>query len=520
MLAAALCLAPLAAFAQSQPAAAENEQNEVVNVNKAVGEDASMLTILRSGDKREVHGYVSEVVELKHGVAFEILPHVLRAVNLEKGAARTLKYKDPEGGATRYFIQVVTTERQMPSVVQTIKSLDLPGIESSEGDTKYHYRMKYRRASEVSDIIANTVLSGEGETFADDASNTLYIKDSASDAERDIVTARFYDVPSPQVEFEVLAVEIAEDDLDKVGIDWDAWKTALGGQFSLTGSEILENSVAHREDGYWRMDSLVTVDATALASFLNYTVQSGNGKVVTRTTITASNDIPGVVSSRRRLATNRYATSTQVPVQLREPLYDKTQVTSEIPDSRAVVTVPHTRSVLTDASRGSAFPGATATDPSLDSGEKAEGIFLLVQPIIGTELVSADFRVVVNSFSGLTKLNDPIVTENLMQTRVTLKDGQTFSLGGLDKETAQSDRRGIPGLKDIPILKYLFSVESDTKRKSRIYVVATPRFRNQVLFNAPGLLSSKPDAEPALIANDALPVVDAEALATIETGKK
>lgn len=480
------------AWSQTQPAAAENEQNEVLNLNKPVDGADSQFSILRTNDKAEINHYVSEVVELKNAVAFEILPHVLKAVTREKGTARTMKYTDPDG-KTRYFMQIITTESQMPSIVATVKALDLPGAESSEGDVKAHYRMRYRRASEVASIIASTTLSGEGRVSADDATNTVFIVDSVSDGSRNAVVAEFYDVPSPQVEFEVLAVEISEDNADRLGLDWDAWKTAVGGQIGYTGN-VIEGS-----DSYSRLDNLVTVDARALASFLNYTVQTGTGKAVTRTTVTASNNRAGIVSSLKRVPSYGYLTTVQTAAQLREPVVRGDKF--EGLDSRSVAIAPPTRSFLQDTSLGSDNPGASSVDPSKATGDKAEGIFLQVQPTIGTDMVTANFRVVVNSLVGTTKLDDPIITENLVDTTVTLKDAEAFSLGGLDKETVVDTRRGIPGLKDIPVLKYLFSVESKQNRHSKVYVVVTPRFRNQVDFASRTLISSKLEATPGVTVN-------------------
>lgn len=480
------CLAP----AQAQPRTAENRQDEVININRAVGEETSHFSILRTDNQQEVQDYISTVVELEHAVALEVLPHVLRAVSLEKGSARPLKYTEPDSGRTRYFIQVVTTAEQMPSIIETIRALDLPGVVSSEGDIKYHYRLKYRRASEVSNILRGTSLSSEGKTFADDETNTIYISDSVSDGTRNIAVAQFYDVPSPQVEFQVLAVEFTADDSGNLGLDWDAWKRALGGEVQL-GANWFEGG-----DKFARLDALLTVDASALASFLNYTTQQGTGDVVTRTTITASNNRPGVVSSLRRIPSFAYTTTLLRPEQLREPNRSHDDDIREL-GTRPVVTVPPTRSFL--GATNAAAPGASALDPSFIGGEKSEGIFLVIQPTIGRELVSADIRVVVNSMTGLTKLGEPIVAENLVDTAVTLRDGQPFVLGGLNKKTVVNQRTGVPGLKEVPVIKYLFSVERERVRESKIYVVVTPRFVNQVHFAAAGLMAEKPDTDPQVV---------------------
>jgi len=456
---AAMLAAPGALWAQAQPPAAVNNQDERINLNKTVGEDVSEFRIFRSGDKSELNNYVTEVVELKNAVALEVLPYVLAAVESEKGTAKTLKYKDPDG-TERYFLQIVTTERQMPSVLRALEQIDLPGVESSSGDIKYHLRMNYRRASETAAVLRGTTLSGEGKVYADDVTNTIYISDSVSDGMRDIIVAQFYDVPPPQVEFEVLAVEIEEENDSKVGLDWDAWKTALGGQFNLTGNTF------EGGDTFARLDSLVTVDAEALASFLSYTSQNGNAQIVTRSKLTASNDRPGILSSLRRLPNYEYERRFQdakilveevpgVSTRFEEGRDDEGQYTNY---DRTVSIRPWQSAYLVDKSAGSMRPGASALDPSLSSGEKAEGVYLEIFPTIAREMVTADVRMVVNSLVGYTRLNDPIITERLIETQSTLKDGEPFSLGAIDKETKVQVTKGIPGLKSLPVLEYVFGV--------------------------------------------------------------
>jgi len=493
-------------FAQEQPSEALNHQDEQINLNKAVDVDTSKFTIFRSGDKAEINNYISEVVELKHAAAYEILPHVLKAVKREKGDARTLKYKDPETGKTRYFMQVVTTRDQMPSVIETIRTIDLEGVTSSQGDMYYHYRMKYRQASEVASIIGATTLSGEGEIFADDVTNTVFFKDSQSDGERSALTMKFYDVPPPQVEFDVLAAEIEEDDAAKLGLDWDSWKRALGGQFDLTGNRF------EGGEGFARLDALLTVDASALASFLNYTAQEGHARVVTRTRLTASNDRPGIVSSLRHVPAFDYEVVRPTVVPGPGTLSEETpglfpSTTGNFRDTvgeRPVVIVPPTSSYLRN--RGDSLaPGASALDPSTLTGPKSEGIYVVIQPTIGTDMVTANIRLVVNSLSGYTKLDEPILSERLLDTEVTLKNGEPLSLGGIDKETTAEVRRGIPGLKNIPVLKYLFSVNGEVRRRSKVFLVLTPAFRNQVIFNSPVLLSYSAEKEPMVEVNTSLP---------------
>jgi type II secretory pathway component GspD/PulD (secretin) len=144
-------------------------------------------------------------------------------------------------------------------------------------------------------------------------------------------------------------------------------------------------------------------------------------------------------------------------------------------------------------------------DPSLAVGEKSEGMYLALRPTIGRESVTADVRVVVNSLVGRGPGDEPIVAERLVATRVALRNEAPFALGGLAKETSVEVRRGIPLLKEIPGLRYLFSVNSNSNRVARVYIVITPRFSNQVLYSAQTLTSSRLDVTPGSAWNESLP---------------
>ena len=150
-----LCTAlPLSLFC----APLDNQQDEYVLFNRDLAPDIEEFKILRTDDKFEINRYVTRAWELKHANAYELLPHLKKAVEAEKGKVRTLKYKDVEAGKTRYFIQVVAPDFQISSIEELIKTLDLPGVESSEGDIKFNYRLLYRDAEEMANLIKNSPL--------------------------------------------------------------------------------------------------------------------------------------------------------------------------------------------------------------------------------------------------------------------------------------------------------------------------------------------------------------------------
>ncbi len=68
----------------------------------------------------------------------------------------------------------------------------------------------------------------------------------------------------------------------------------------------------------------------------------------------------------------------------------------------------------------------------------------------------------------------PQVNKTLVETTVMVKDGMTIVLGGLKKENKVYVRTGVPVLMDIPVVKRLFSTESNSVEATEIVIFITP----------------------------------------------
>ncbi|MEN0059289.1 MAG: type IV pilus secretin PilQ, partial [Bdellovibrio sp.] len=64
-------------------------------------------------------------------------------------------------------------------------------------------------------------------------------------------------------------------------------------------------------------------------------------------------------------------------------------------------------------------------------------------------------------------------------TRVLVKNGQTSVIGGVYQSDATDGETGTPGLRDIPILGYLFKTKNINKSKSELLIFLTPRIIGQ-----------------------------------------
>jgi len=69
----------------------------------------------------------------------------------------------------------------------------------------------------------------------------------------------------------------------------------------------------------------------------------------------------------------------------------------------------------------------------------------------------------------------PSIRTREVSTRLRLKDGQTFAIGGLIQEDMQNSVTKVPILSEIPILGELFKYENDDTEKTELVIFITPR---------------------------------------------
>jgi general secretion pathway protein D len=142
----------------------------------------------------------------------------------------------------------------------------------------------------------------------------------------------------------------------------------------------------------------------------------------------------------------------------------------------SVTTIPYTR---IGANTGATNSTNEWNEIVYDEEAVFEGVRVEVLPFIGTESITLTVSAQVNSLVGFSKTTAvPLIAERNVNSVLNVQNGVPVVIGGLDKTTEIESTTGIPLLKDIPVLKYLFSVESTQTEKSKVLVVITPTLKN------------------------------------------
>ena len=86
-----------------------------------------------------------------------------------------------------------------------------------------------------------------------------------------------------------------------------------------------------------------------------------------------------------------------------------------------------------------------------------------------------EFTVALNSFSGEGSDGVPPPRQtNAVQSEITVPDGYTIIVGGINRADESETKQSVPFLGDIPLVEYLFSSRTETGRKSTLFVFIRP----------------------------------------------
>jgi type IV pilus assembly protein PilQ len=97
-----------------------------------------------------------------------------------------------------------------------------------------------------------------------------------------------------------------------------------------------------------------------------------------------------------------------------------------------------------------------------------------------TPTVTSDNRISMTIFVTKNDLVDPTadvpaLSTNEAETEILVDDGDTIVIGGILKSTLNWSERGIPGLRKMGVLGWLFKYQKETDEKKELLIFLTPR---------------------------------------------
>jgi type IV pilus assembly protein PilQ len=323
-------------------------------------------------------------------------------------------------------------------------------------------RINYAKASDIDAQITPFLtdvqiddLKRIGETIIDERTNTLTVTDYSETIDRIERYIASVDLPTPQVLIETRIVEAAATFARELGVQWGANYSGYSGDIGYAYGEDVGTAAWTQRTGNKQNDWIsgvnfpeFLVDLPAEAVFgispaavgvqvgriagdllnldlrLSAAEQEGLTKIISRPKVMSMDNVEAVIAQGREIPYTQVNPEGNVSVVWKEALLRATVTPRISPDERV-----HMRLNITNDD----------IDPTIRSST-----------------------------------GEPAISKQEASTEVLVRNGETVVIGGIFKETISRSEGGVPGLKDIPVIDWLFKKKARSEEKRELLIFMTP----------------------------------------------
>jgi len=371
----------------------------------------------------------------------EASPQVLRAGAITALNADVRILPDSRTNSLVVVADAHTTEM----VVKLARELD---IQRPRGTNNVHVvYLKNATAEETAEsltgALTNLRIAGaldatqQVQVTADEGTNSLIIAASAQDFEVISEIIEKLDIIREQVLVEMLLMEVSEDGLKEIGIDWATLDEAVDGSIRFFGNtnlgprvDFLSGDLEGLAVGTWiRNDSELSIGSI----FYALDKQSAVNILSTPHILTSNHSKARiVVGENRPFAIGERITETDplTPTVIRTFEYRDVGITLDI--------TPHI----------------------------SQGGMVRLE-------ISTEFTKLIETVTTLS-VDTPITAKRQAETVVTMNSGSTVVIGGLIRDDIVTVNKKVPLIADIPLIGELFKFKSDQVQKTNLLIFITP----------------------------------------------
>lgn len=299
-------------------------------------------------------------------------------------------------------------------------------------------------------------LSKEGQVVIDKRTSTVVITDKGDVVERIQKLIKTLDIPPMQVLIESKIVEAVEEFSRTVGVNW-----GFGGQEVSLGSGGSAGPLNMTLRN--RISSFNSRASSNMMTGMQIGTLDVFGTLDAALALAEHDSLAKVISSPRISAMNR----------------EKSIIKQEGENVTIISTRSETTGATTATEKRTPFSLELAVTPQItaDGG-------VIMELDVKREFLGAEADPV-------TKARP--VNKRSAKTKVMVRNGQTTVIGGIYTSDELEASDGVPGLKDIPILGWLFKSKTFQRQKNELLIFLTPR----ILADQPtDLASSAPTSAP------------------------
>ncbi|MBW2514356.1 MAG: type IV pilus secretin PilQ [Deltaproteobacteria bacterium] len=286
-----------------------------------------------------------------------------------------------------------------------------------------------------------------GSVMVDDHTNSLIIQAIYSDLERMIPIILELDKPTPQVLIEAHIVEAAKGVSMELGVQWgglynsgDLWITPGANSSGVLGNTLSNGGIDPTSGDVFNSGGSNTITNATGATGLTLGL--------------ALEDIGGSILAAQLSA-----------LQAEGKL--------NILSSPSITTLDNQEAVIES---GQEVPYQTVVDNEVNVEYKDAVLSLVVTPhVIGDNILKLNIKTTKDELDFVNAVRgQPAIDTKRASTNVLLYDGQTTVIAGLSKENSRKQNTGVPWLKEIPILGYLFQGKEDEDTLEELLIFITP----------------------------------------------
>ncbi len=247
------------------------------------------------------------------------------------------------------------------------------------------------------------------------------------------------DKPAKQVYVEALVIEISQDGLKDLGVNWSIKKGDQG--FSL--GSLIPVPPGGNALSIIR-DSTVNITPSQIAARINALVQTNRAEILSR---------PSVITLDNRQATIRVGTD--IPVATSKDAGTGTTDTSRVAFSFQYI------------------PTGILLNVRPRVSDDLQEISMLIDATVSATVPGEDLQV-LDPITHIALASAPTISTRRVQTYARIRDNQPLIIGGLMSRNQVKSTDRVPFLGEIPVLGALFGHTSVTDDKREVIIVLTP----------------------------------------------
>ena len=492
----------------TKPTGAYDASKVETKLNVEIKDGVNKVHFIRDNNDPFV---VTKAYVLKHAD-----PYTMRAILRNAVAAVSIKDNPVAVDAIRYVggkgVILVSAEEYRfkangsnPGLDQLVATFDKPKMAYSSGSVEMIYYPKYNSAATLLAMLEESKIgysAPDGVEFAkhdkglEMQSSAYGMVDGDLNAllltvnRWDLAVAKDFlkqlDTPMNQVRVTYKLMEVYAENDQKIGLDFQAWKNndgidlfSIGGRFDtnwtragLTPNNGFTNTSFYNFNPKWStkyLDFLTTNGKAKIVSSGTVLVADGNetrlalksGALVTDSVPTSADDAPGRSKS---------LIVDQMPVGREGKYYYRESSKRGLKDRDPETDIDHKTA-----------QGDFQVIRALQPGEGGNSFDLRISPLGFSGIRSGASKIEIsmeaNSIIGWTSDGTPRMSKSRYTTQIQIGNNRKdFVIGGINKTTVIRGVNGIPFLKELPVLGWLFSTETDIVKKSQYVLVASVEY--------------------------------------------